>query len=633
MTAQVRGGELVRLGGDPAHPVTRGFLCEKTMRYGERVYAEDRILYPQLKNSAGKFERISWDTALDLLAKKFRTALKDHGPHSLLHIQEGGNMGVMKRLSKRFFNLLGGCTEFTGDICFGAGETAMIECYGEQGMHLPEDLKNAKLIILWGRNPFITHIHWIPFLKEAKAAGAKIISINPLRIDKSGLCAQQIQPRPGSDLYLAAYLAKQLLNENRIANEWLAAHAGGLENFIAQLSAVTLQKTAAATGLAPEEISALANEYARSQPAAIYLGAGLQHHANGQETVAALCALGALAGNLGIKGGGVSFFSKHRGAFNLGYFTPNPAVKNREVMLAQFGWAVPGLDHPKPQIIWVNGANPVRTLPSADAVARAFAAIPFKVVVDFIPNDTTALADLILPATSFLEEGGVVSSYGQGYLAQMNPVIRRQGEARTDGEIFKALADRLGFGEKMPADEESGMAEVTAHWNEAEKSTMRKDNFVRNATLPEVSFAGGSFATTDGKFHFPESIGLNQPWPAPSENFPLQLLSPKNPKAINSQAPRARHEQPPEIALHPGAARGAGLVQGDSVWVENEQARVPARLVIDDAVHPQAARFYAAGSTLAKTGINRLSGETLDTSGSCPAYYTVFVRVSARAAE
>lgn len=626
MIAHVQDGKLVKLDGDPDHPVTRGFLCGKTMRYGDRTYAPDRIFYPQLKNKSGHFERISWERALDLLEEKFKSALKDHGPHSILHVQEGGSMGVMKKLSKRFFNLLGGHTEFVGDICFGAGEAAMVHCMGEQACHLPEDLQRSKLIILWGRNPFITHIHWIPFLKEAKAAGARIISINPLHIDKSTLCEQQIQPRPGSDLYLAVFLAKFILDEGREDRAWLGLHSSGLESFRSLLGTTTLDKTASATGLDPAVILQLARDYLEASPASIYFGAGLQHHANGVETTMALCALGALTGNLGRAGGGVSFYIKHRNAFDLDYFTPNPVI-NRHVPLAQFGREVPKLQDPAPQIIWVNGANPVRTLSDSAAVAAAFAAIPFKVVVDFIPNDTTALADLILPGTSFLEEGGAVSSYGQGYIGKMQPVIDRVGEAKSDGEIFHALATRLGFGEQMPADEAAGLERVAKPGLNGGWAQLQKNNFTRNPTAPEVPFAGGIFPTADGKFHFPEDLGLDTLWPAASERFPLQLLSPKNPRMINSQGSQHAEEKPAEIALHPQTAAHLNLHPGDPVWVESEQGKIPAILAADDAVHPQVARFFAAGSTLAKNGINLLSGTLTDASGMCPAYYTVFVRV------
>ncbi len=629
MVAHVQDGKLVKLGGDPDHPVTRGFLCGKTMRYGDRAYAPDRILYPQLKNRTGEFERITWERALDLLEEKFKAALKDHGPHSILHVQEGGSMGVMKKLSKRFFNLLGGHTEFVGDICFGAGEAGMVACMGEQACHLPEDLPSSKLIILWGRNPFITHIHWIPFLREAKAAGARIVSINPLRIDKSTLSDQQIQPRPGSDLYLAAFLAKFILDEKREDRAWLASHSVGLESFRSQLDNVTLEKTASATGLAPAVIVKLAQDYLVQSPASIYFGAGLQHHVNGVETTMALCALGALTGNLGRAGGGVSFYIKHRNAFDLDYFTPNTVV-NRHVPLAQFGELVPKLRDPAPQIIWVNCANPVRTLSDSASVVSAFAAIPFKVVVDFIPNDTTALADLLLPGTSFLEEGGAVSSYGQGYIGKMQPVIDRVGESKSDGEIFHALAARLGFGEQMPEDETAGLERVAKAGLNGGWAELQENNFTRNPTAPQVPFAEGKFPTEDGKFHFPEDLGLDKLWPTASEKFPLQLLSPKNPRMINSQGSREVQERPAEIALHPQTVASLKLHPCDPVWVESEQGKIPAVVAADDAVHPLAARFFAAGSTLAENGINLLSGTLTDASGMCPAYYTVFVRVMNR---
>ncbi len=626
--ATVEDGKLVKLGGDPDHPVTRGFLCGKTMRYGERVYSPERILHPLRKKADGTFERIAWDGALDLLEAKFHAALEEHGPLSILHLQDGGNMGVMKKLSKRFFNLLGGHTEFTGDVCFGAGEAAMNECFGRPAAHAPSDLVNSRIILFWGRDPFTTHIHWIPFLKAAKAAGAKLVSLNPIRIDRSGLFDEQLQPRPGSDLVLAAWLCRRALDSGRADADALARATNGFPEFAAQLAGVTLEKAAAATGLAAAELETLAAAYLDAAPAAIYFGAGLQHHANGVETAGLLCALGMLAGNLGRPGGGVSFYNAHRTAFRYEERQNPEGAAVRGVPQAQFARLVPELRDPPARILWINGSNPARTLPDSAAVATAIRSVPFVVAVDFIPNDTTALADLVLPATSFLEEGGLVTSYGQDYISGMAPVIDRVGEARTDLEIFRALGERFGIGERLPRDERDWRDEmVRESLGDAGAAEFARRNFIANPATPAVPFAGGRFATPDGKFRFPARTGLDASWPAPSAEFPLQLLSPKNPRRLNSQAPANEAERPPQVFLHPETAQSLGLQIGDAVWVESDRARVPARLAVDDAIHPACASFPVAGASRRGTGVNLLSGPSCDKSGYCPAYYTTFVRL------
>ncbi len=636
VVAYVEDGRVVELRGNPHHPITRGFLCGKTVRYPQRAYSSNRILHPMLRRAGddraepAAFERITWDQALEMAAGRIGECLEAGAPESILHYQSAGSMGLLKKLSKRFFSLLGGATEPAGDICFGAGELAQTRCFGEQTAHSPEDMLSSRLILLWGRNPLVSNTHMLPLLDQARRRGAMIVAVNPRRIDRAGKRLDwQLQPLPGRDVFLALALLREF-----IARGWcdasFIAEAAGWEAFREFVASRGASEWLAPSGVSPEEFERLLVLYRDCHPAGIWVGSGAQHNVLGVELVEALAALAAAAGNVGVPGGGLNFFPKHRKHFDLSWFSPNPRARFREVPAGEFWKPLPELDPPI-RLMWINGANPVRSLPDSRAVARAIRATPFVVAVDFHWTDTVRCAGLVLPHVSFLEEGGLVSSYGHNYAALMQPVSERVGEARTDLEIFQDLAARLGFGEAMAGSERQWTDRFMAPLFARDASLREKfyrDGYIENPLLPRVANAGSRFCTASGKFQFPAPFSIElERLPGPSPEFPLRLLTNKDKRFLNSQLEMEREAERYEVKVHPETAAALQLAAGGEVCIRSATGSVPAVLQCDGTLRPGVAWMGTSGSAARGTSVNLLVSARMAGDGACPAYNDTFVRI------
>ncbi len=623
--ATVENGRVVSLRGNDEHPFTRGFLCAKTARYPERVYSPDRILHPMLRAGDGRFVRISWDDALDRVADTIRTLRDTVGTPAIFHMQSAGSMGFLKKLSHRFFSLVGGVTEAGGDICFGAGHMAMEAAMGEQSSHDPLDVANSRTIVFWGRDPITTGIHSIPFLMAAKARGARLASVNPIRIDRSGLFDLQVQPEPGKDCFLALYAIKRLLAEGRVDRGFVDGSSVGFAEFLRSIQPIEVERLPGLAGVTREEAEALLDLY-RAHPAATWIGSGVQHHLAGVEVVALLLALGAMTGNVGVPGGGVSFYHRHRRALDGSWFEPR---RSREIPMANFWKHLDDLEPPI-RMMWINGTNPVHALPCADRVAEAIRRIPFVVGVDFHWTDSMRLAHLVLPTTSFLEEDGIVTSYGQNLIGRQRRVIDPLGEARSDLSIFQALAERLGFEAEMGGSEETWVARVarTLAGPGDRLRDLESKGFTQNPLLPAVPHSDGRFRTASGKFEFPRSVDLARfERDDPPAGFPLRLLTPKGKKHHLSQVNAARAREASPISLHPTDAARAGVAARDRVTVASERAEIEAFVEIDETLRPGLAVMPLSGNTLGRNNVNRLTGDELAGDGMTPAYYRCFVAV------
>jgi anaerobic selenocysteine-containing dehydrogenase len=628
IVARVEDGRVVSLRGNPAHPLTAGFLCSKTMRYPERVYGPERILHPMERREHGRFERISWDAALDRIAGTIELLRDSVGSESIFHLQAAGSMGFLKKLSLRFFSLLGGVTEAAGDICFGAGHQAMVAAMGEPSAHDPRDVLNSRGVVFWGRDPLTTNIHMVPLLKGAKRRGARLVSVNPIRIDSSGLFDVQIQPRPGKDCFLALHVAKRLLEEGAADREFIAARSTGFDALETVLRRADSGRLLTLAGVEAREAEALVDAY-RRRPTGTWIGSGVQHHPAGVEVMAILLSLGAMTGNVGVPGGGVSFYHRHRKALDASWLAPGRGAAKREVPAGAF-WRHLDLLEPPIRMMWVNGANPVHGMPNADRVAEAIRRIPFVVAVDFHWTETAKLAHLVLPATSFLEEDGIVTSYGQNLIGRQRRVIEPVGEARSDLAIFQALAERLGFGEAMAGGEETWIRRVAATLPDAQRrlEALESAGFTDNPALPAVPHSDGRFATPSGRFEFPARLDL-EPFERedPPPEFPLHLLTPKGRRHHLSQALPGRLRERCPIRLHPDDASRSGVRAGECVRVASARAEIEAVAQIDPALSVGVAVMELTGGVDPGNNVNRLTGDETARGGMTPAYYHCFVRV------
>ena len=622
--ATVEDGRIVKIQGDPEHPVTRGFLCYRTSRFLERQYDPDRITTPLIR-SRGALRPASWPDTLDLIAEKMLRIKSESGPAAILHYRSGGTLGILKHLNDRLFELFGPCAVKTGDICSGAGDAAQLTDFGDEDSNDVFDLLHAKTIVLWGKNPHVSSVHVLPVLKDARAKGARIVTIDPVRHRGADLATLYVQPRPGGDIALALGIARRLFETGRVDSA-AANYCDHLEGFRALAFSRDVAAWAAIADVSQDELVAIAELYADG-PAAILVGWGMQRKANGSATVRVLDALAAISGNLGVPGGGVSFYFKRRGAFDTS-FGESSRTPPRLVVEPLLGRQIEEAEDPAIRMVWVTAGNPVAMLPDSVAVKRALETRELTVVVDAFLTDTAEAAHVVLPTTTMLEDDDLVGAYGHHWLGEVRPVVPAPEGVKTDYGIAQGLAARLGLGEQFADDAETWKRRALAKVADRGVSldALRR-GYVKNPLAAPILFADRKFKTASGRVNLIHEL---DPEPArPTAERPLLLMAFSTEKAQSSQwaHPRAQ-DGPAEATLHPEAA--AGFADGAVVDLESELGAMAVRLKFD-ARQRRDVVLLAKGGWLSKGRCaNALIPARVTDAGGGAIYYDTPVRVVRR---
>jgi anaerobic selenocysteine-containing dehydrogenase len=557
IVATVEDGRVTRLQGDPRHPVTRGFLCHRTSHFLPRQYSPERLTTPLWRRD-GELEPISWEAALDLAAERLCAIRKESGGAAIFHYRSGGSLGILKHLSDYFFERFGPVTVKRGDICSGAGDAAQEIDFAVEDSHDLFDLLNARNILLWGKNVFISSPHTLPVLKAAAARGAKLLLIDPVFHRTADLCEACVQPRPGGDFALAMATLRVLFERG-----WADPAAPSYCDHLEELRALALGRSLAAwcaeADVPPEAAEDLARRLGPGRPAAILVGWGMQRRVNGAAIVRALDALGAVSGNLGVAGGGVSFYFQRRRAFDL-RFIRGIAGAPRTVCEPLFGPELLGMRDPPIRAVWVTAANPVAMLPQSETVRAALESRDLVVVVDSFLTDTACAAHLVLPTTTLLEDDDLLGAYGHHFVGASRPVVPPPPGVKTDLEILQALAERVGLGDVLAGDARAWKERLLSPELAARGIALDRLEAgpIRSPLSPEVLFSDRLFATPTGRVNL-----LREPPPAPAPpapGFPLFLLALATEKSQSSQWVRPP-ESPPVAVLHPDAA--GGLANGE----------------------------------------------------------------------
>jgi anaerobic selenocysteine-containing dehydrogenase len=400
--AHVKGGEVVRLEGNPEHDYTHGFLCKNTRRYlDEHQYSSKRILHPLIRRN-DDWMRISWQEALEIVSNKISQVIGEYGSSSILYYQGFGSRTALKILNRRFFNLLGGVTTLNGTLCGGIGQSGQEMDMGVRISHDPLDHLNSNFIILWGRNPAVTDVHLWRIIRKAQRSGVEVVVIDPVKTKTAQKADLFIQPRPGSDHYLAMALAKIILNENLVDHKFIAKHTKNFPEYVQILDKHDLNILSNFCDVPIPDLELLAYKYAQNKPSSIIMGWGLHRYHNGHLFSRFIDALSALTGNIGISGGGVSHGFEEYGFFDTSLC--GKGQNQRELPMPTIGEAILNTNDPPIKLIMVSSGNPVTLSPHSEKVKRAFESADFVVIIDHFLNDTSDVADLFLPSTTFLEE-------------------------------------------------------------------------------------------------------------------------------------------------------------------------------------------------------------------------------------
>jgi anaerobic selenocysteine-containing dehydrogenase len=619
--ATVEDGRVTRLRGDPAHPVTRGFLCYRTDHYLERQYSPERLTTPLVKKG-GALVPASWEEALALVAEKLAWARDTHGFASILSVRGGGSLGLVKLVNRHFFERFGPVTFTRGDICSGAGEAAQIADMGVSDAHDLEDLDHSKSIVLWGKNVAETGVHLMPYLKRARARGVPIVQIDPVFNARTAqLSDRYYQPRPGGDGFLALGVARALLDAGRIDPD-APSYTDGFEAFAALARRRSIEEWAALADLPPAAVHDLASLFGDHKPTALFVGWGLARRTHGSRTVRLLDALAAVSGNLGVPGGGATYYFQRRGGFDTSWVKRPENASARTLLEPLLGEEILRAD-PKIRVAVIDNANPVSQLPDSNQVARALGSIDFLCVIDAFLTDTAELADVVLPTTTMLEEHDVVGAYGHHHVQLAQPVVPPPEGVRSDLEIYQDLARRLGFGDALAGSAEAWIDRLLAPMAEAGVTRAAlAERSLRKPQAPRVLFADRRFPTANGRFQliteFPEAP------PSLDGDYPLFLMSNSSYKTQASQQPRSAQTEPPIVIVHPDAAPGKR--EGELALLSSPLAAVTVRIKLDPRQRRDVV-VYAKGRWGKLGGPNALTAARETDAGGGAAYYDQGVRI------
>lgn len=592
----VEDGRATRVTGSPRNPTTAGYICAKVRRLPEHVHGPDRVLQPWLRTGprgAGIGRAASWDEALTRVAERLRTTVEHWGGEAILPISYGGSNGFVTQgtADARLFDRLGAC-RLDRTLCAAPSSAASAGLYGNMPGVDYSDYEHASLIVLWGANPTASGIHLVPHIQRAQARGAKLVVLDPRRHRLARRADLHLPVRPGTDLPVALALLRFLFEDGGADASFMAAHVDGADQLRTRAHPWTLPRAAEAADVSLEALTKFAHLYRDASPAVIRCGWGLERNRHGGSAVAAVLALPAVAGKFGIRGGGYTM--SNTGAWDLdgraaANSTPPPT---RQINLNQVGRALVTADGPAIRFAFVYNANPLVTLPRQDLVRRGLERDDlFTVVFDSIWTDTARLADVVLPATTFLEHHELSRGYGALALFRSRPVLDPVGESRDNVAVFSDLCARLGLEEPNDATSGETVAEqILSSSPEGPRLVrqLQQEGIAHPAcgTAP-IQFVDTWPGTPNQRVDLvPQALDQEAPsglygYEAESLDapFPLALISPATDKSISSTLAQLDSAEA-SLQLHPEDASTRGITDGTRVRIFNDfgELRIPARL-------------------------------------------------------
>jgi len=666
---KVEDGVAKEVKGDPEHPTTAGVLCTKVSRYVDRTYHPDRVLYPMRRvgrKGEGKFERISWDEALDTIAARLKD-ISARDPQAILPYSYCGTMGLVQgeSMSLRFFNKLG-ASLLDRTICATAGATGYRYTIGSSiGTDL-EQFQDAKLILIWGGNPIASNLHFWMRAQEAKRRGATLIAIDPYRSLTAEKCHQHIALLPGTDAALALGMMHVLITEDLLDHDYIEQYTLGFEPLKARALEWTPERTAQTCGITVDEVVNLARLYGQTakngDAAAIRINYGIQRVRGGGMAVRNITCLPALVGAWRLPAGGIQLSTSASFPAN------RPALQRPDLLAGRtprtINMTTIGDDllreaspefGPKVEAVIVYNANPLAIAPDSRKVQQGFEREDlFTVVLEHFHTDSADYADILLPATTQLEHVDAHLAYGHLYMMANNAAIAPIGESKPNTEFFRLLAARMGYDDPCFAESDDEIAAQTFDRNDARAIHFDWDSLKRSGwkklNMPAAPFAEGGFTTPSGKCEFfsesmladgldpvptyippYESVASN---PELAEKYPLAMLSPParnflNSTFVNVKSLRAT-EGEPHLDIHPSDAAARGIAHGEMARIFNDRGSFLARArVTDKARAGLVVGLSVWWKKLASDGknANEVTSQRLTDMGRAPTFYDTLVQV------
>jgi anaerobic selenocysteine-containing dehydrogenase len=594
----VRNGKILTIDGSRRNETTGGYICAKVRRFDQRVYGDSRLQYPAVQKGprgSGRFARITWDEAIELIASKMIDIRNRWGAEAILPYSYGGSNGLLSQdttdgqLFRRF-----GASRLARTVCAAPTGAANQALYGKMPSVSYEDYPHAKLIVMWGANPSASGIHLIPYVREAQRRGGKLVVVDPRTTPLARQADLHLALKPGTDVVVALAVHRYLFETGRADEAFLAAHTRGSARLRERAEPWTMARASEIAGIDQAALEQFAELYAVSSPALVRCGWGLERNRNGGNAALAVLALPAVGGKFGVRGGGYTMSNSASWDITRPWLGSEP--RTRLLNMNHLGRDLLERHDPPIKMLFVYNANPVATVPDQQRIIKGLMREDlFTVVFDQVMTDTAILADLVLPATTFLESDDFARSYGPLRLQLARPVVEPIGEARPNAEVFGELCRRLDLLE--PA-EPSTEIEVLLHVMDSLPTTVAQQIREDRPAEPPCGFLPVQFGnvlprTGDQKVDlFPEVLeaeaggGLYSYLPDPAtDQYPLALISPASDRTISSTLGELPRPQT-NLLMHPSDATRRNLEEGDVVRIYNALGAVECSLTIGTWIRP-----------------------------------------------
>lgn len=596
----VQDGRVTKIDGSHANPVTNGYICGKVRHFPELVYGDDRVRYPAVRSGpkgSGQFRRVSWNEALELVTQRLESIREAHGGEAILPLNYGGSNGWLTQNTQdlRLFHRLE-ASRLGRTVCAAAAGAASVGLYGKMPGVAYEDYPEARLIVIWGCNLAVSGIHLVPFLRKAQRAGAKLVVVDPRRTPLARQADLHLSVRPGTDLPVALAVINTLFSSGRADSEFLSAHTQNWHALRERAAAWSIERAAEVAGISASDLKRFTQLYIESQPAVVRCGWGIERSRNGGSAIAAVLALPAVAGKFGVRGGGYTMSNSAAWDIDATAASCAPPPNTRVINMNRVGESLAPEFTPPVRALFVYNCNPLATLPAQNKVRAGLEREDlFTVVHEQVLTDTARYADVLLPATTFLEHTEVRRSYGVILAQRAEPVIEPVGEARPNYWLFGEICRRMGLsraGDPQTPDELISAIVATS----SEGARIAAELKATGRALPAcgsrpIQFVDTWPGTADRKIDLcPEQLDREAPLglygyaPDPATHeFPLALVSPSTSDAISSTLYQRVRGQVP-VQLHPADAAQRSIADGDAVRMFNCDGEVRCIARLSDEV-------------------------------------------------
>lgn len=643
-------GKIMKIEGNPSHPVTQGAICNKVRNMPVRLYDPNRLQYPMKRvgpKGSGQFERISWEEAIETITEKWESLIQEHGAESILPYSFAGNMGRvhMSGMGNRFFHRLG-ASRLERTICNAAGNAGYKYTMGANYGTNPEDTIHSKLLIFWGCNAVSTNMHQVMLAEKARKNGAKIVVIDVHKNRTAKWADWFIPTVPGTDAALALAIMHVLFAEQMVDWTFLLEHTVGykeLEEHVKQYDPETVSQI---TQVPVEHICQLSRLYGETTPSFIRIGNGPQHHDNGGMFARTVACLPALTGQWQYQGGGAL---KENGDFSSlsssSLQRPDLLEKpTRMINMNQIGEALMALDPPL-YSLYVYNSNPLVVAPDLNKVRQGFSRDDlFAVVHELFLTETAIYADIVLPATSSYENLDIYTSYWHSYIHLQEPVIEKVGESKSNAEVFRLLAKAMGFQDQAFAETEEEIIRksldptVNPFLDGITWEQLKEHSFVKVKRSSGPMFPV-PLPTPSGKIElYSERMEKEGYPPLPvyspikeDETYPLLFVSGPNHNFLNSTfSNNEKHrtmEKGPFLEIHPVDAEARGLQLGEVVRVFNGRGECELVVRITEGILPGTVVSQGLWSNDLKSLVNVLTPSRLSDMGGGATFFSTRVEV------